>query len=213
MGRSWRCPLNRGFTVLRSTNAKYHYFYFFFIKWIKETYLWCVPVFFGVNSLIYSQVFWLLLFDPCHSLHNMRLRELGMPMVSIKSYLPSRQENSFVEDDWTRLFSSPPDSFHIWNILLRLKQHKIIIVTNLQCNYRKTEKIRSAVILPQIDKIPAFSSTDIIHWAADFFSSAMFVMFEQVRKKCHTKYLLSLFLFVNVLLIVLFFFLASSGLP
>ena len=72
----------------------------------------------------------------------------------------------------------------------------MIIVTNLQCNDRKTEKILSAIILPQIDKIAAFSSTDIIHWAADFFSSAMFVMFEQVRKKSwRTKYLLSLFLF------------------
>ena len=27
---------------------------YFSIKWIKETYLWCVPVFFGVNSSIYS---------------------------------------------------------------------------------------------------------------------------------------------------------------
>ena len=71
----------------------------------------------------------------------------------------------------------------------------MIIVTDLQFNYRKTEKILSAIIAPQIDQIPAFSSTDIIHWAADFFSSAMFVMFEQVRKKCHTKYLLALFLF------------------
>ena len=59
----------------------------------------------------------------------------------------------------------------------------MIIVTDLQFNYRKTEKILSAIIPPQIDQIPAFSSTDIIHWAADFFSSAMFVMFEQVRKK------------------------------
>ena len=108
--------------------------------------------------------------------------------------LLAQQENLFVDNDWTRLFSSPPDSFYILNTLLRLKQHKIIIVSNLRF-YRKTEKILSAIILPQIDKIPAFSSTDIIHWAADFFSSAMFVMFEQVRKKCPTKYFLSLFLF------------------
>ena len=27
---------------------------YFSIKWIKETYLWCVPVFYGVNSSMYS---------------------------------------------------------------------------------------------------------------------------------------------------------------
>ena len=57
--------------ILRSANAKYRYSYLFLsIKWIKETYLWCIPVFFGVNSSIYSVV-WLSLFDPCHSLHNL----------------------------------------------------------------------------------------------------------------------------------------------
>ena len=66
-------------------------FTFFSIKWIKETYLWCIPVFFGVNSSICSRVFWLLLCDPCYSLHNTKLRELGTPVVSVKSYSPGRK--------------------------------------------------------------------------------------------------------------------------
>ena len=56
--------------ILRSANAKYHYSYLFFYKINK-----------GVLPLMYSCVFrcefidlvgffWLLLFDPCHPLHN-----------------------------------------------------------------------------------------------------------------------------------------------
>ena len=43
-------------------------FYFFSIKYIKETYLWRLPVLFDVNSSILS-FFWLLLCDPCQSTH------------------------------------------------------------------------------------------------------------------------------------------------
>ena len=83
----------------------------------------------------------------------------------------------------------------------------MIIVTDLQFNYRKTEKILSAIITPQIDQIPAFSSTDIIHWAADFFSSATFVMFEQVRKNGMLNICCLCFYFFNILLILFIFWL------
>ncbi|CAH3145646.1 unnamed protein product, partial [Porites lobata] len=50
----------------------------------------------------------------------------------------------------------------------------------LKCGLNTTVPtlLLSEVVLTYID--PPQSSTDIIHWAADFFSSAMFVMFEQV---------------------------------
>ena len=39
--------------ILRSTNAKYHYSYLFFYKMNKgDLNLGCIPVFFGVNSMI-----------------------------------------------------------------------------------------------------------------------------------------------------------------
>ena len=48
--RPLRCCIRN--KMSRSANAKYHYILPFSIKYIKETYLGCIPVFFGVNSSI-----------------------------------------------------------------------------------------------------------------------------------------------------------------
>ena len=47
---------------------------YFSIKWIKETYLWCGPVFVGVNSTIYSGFFSCYCLNPCHSLQKYEVK-------------------------------------------------------------------------------------------------------------------------------------------